>query len=269
MIVILDNNESILEFIDDGDASVEITDTYGGYRTLDFTCELTNVKRDQVLFKQGNKLFLENILFVLNTEVEIDYVNNLISLEADEIVSELNNCAPFYIADSVYGRYVSGKTLSITKNVLNLIFDGFYIVEDTDLPELENNLKLVNVQGTITKYNLLKEIEKTTGLMFKYSYSLDGNRIIKKVSLLKPENYGVTHNKLLERVVVGENTNKLEYNTDETKNALGIMPIITSEDSQVNYSKILKQFNNLDINNENIMPYFANILICAFLTSSS
>ena len=30
MIVILDSNESILEFMDDSDASIEITDTYGG-----------------------------------------------------------------------------------------------------------------------------------------------------------------------------------------------------------------------------------------------
>lgn len=259
MIVILDTNESILEFMDDSDASVEITDTYGGYRTLDFSCELTNVKRDQVLFKQGNKILLENILFVVNTEVEIDYVKNLISLEAEELVCELNNCAPFYISDPIYTRYVSGKTLSITKNVLNLIFDGFYTVDTTDLAEIDNNLKVVTVQGTITKYKLLKEIESATGLMFKYFYELNDNEIIKKVSLLKPEHYGVTHNKLLERVVVGENTNKLEYSTDETKNALGIMPIMKSEDSsQVNYSKILKQFNNLDINNEKIMPYFAN-----------
>ena len=259
MIVILDDNESILEFMDDSDASIEITDTYGGYKTLDFDCELTNVKKDQLLFKQGNKLLLENILFVINTEVEVDYAKNLISLEAEELVSELNYCAPFYIDDPLYSRYVSGKTLAITKNVLNLLFNGFYTVENTDLAELDNNLKLVNVQGTITKYNLLKEIEETTGLMFKYSYSLKDNEIIKKVSLLKPENYGVTHNQLIERVVVGENTDKLQYNCDETKNALGIMPIIKSEDTaQTDYSKILKMFSNVDINNERVMPYYTN-----------
>ena len=259
MIVILDSNESILEFMDDADASITITDTYGGYKSLDFDCELTDVKHDQLLFRQGNKLLIENILFVINTEVELDYVDNLISLEAEELVCEMNNCAPFYIDDPLYSRYVSGKTLTINKNVLNLLFDGFYTVDVTDLTEIDRNLKMVTVQGTITKYNLLKAIEDATGLMFKYTYRLEGNNIVKKVSLLKPENYGVTHNKLLERVVVGENTNKLEYSTDETKNALGIMPIMKSEDSsQVNYSKILKQFNNLDINNENIMPYYAN-----------
>ena len=84
----------------------------------------------------------------------------------------------------------------------------------------------MTVNGTITKYNLLKEIESNTGLAFKRKYSLLDNQIVKTISLLSPENYGVTHDKLLERVTVGENTNKLEYSTDETKNALGIMPII-------------------------------------------
>ncbi|MBQ9026203.1 MAG: hypothetical protein IJ104_07515 [Methanobrevibacter sp.] len=259
MIVILDSNESILDFMDDADASIEITDTYGGYKSLDFKCELTDVKNDEFLFKQGNKLFIDNVLFVMNTEVETDFVQNLITLEAEELVCELNNCEPFYVSDARYSRYVSGNTVSISKNFLSLLFNGFYTVSETDLPSLKDSEKIVTVNGTITKYNLLKEIEETTGLLFKYSYALEDNSIKKYVSLLKPENYGVTHSQLLERVIVGENTNKLEYSTDETKNALGIMPIIKSENTaQVDYTKILRQFNNLDINNENIMPYFEN-----------
>ena len=259
MIIILDHDEKILEWIDDADAAVEITDTYGGYKTLDFDCELTNVKHDQNLYRQGNKIFLENVLFVINTEVEVDYVDNLISLEAEEIVCELNNCAPFYINDPLYRRHVSGSTIMLDKTFLNLLFEGFYIVDNTDLPGIDTSLKMINVNGTISKYALLKEIEETTGLMFKYSYSLVDNKIVKHVSLLKPENFGVTHNKLLERVTVGENTDKLEYSSDETKNALGIMPIVKSENnSNVDYTKILKQFYNLDINNEKVMPYYAN-----------
>ena len=247
MIVILDSNESIIEFLDDEDASVEITDTYGGFKSLSFECELKDVKHDTNLLKQGNKIFLENVLFVINTEFEVDYVKNLISLEAEELVSELNTCEPFYIGDPLYQRYAHGKTLSITPTVLNLLFQDFYVVDETDLPSIENNLKNVTVEGTITRYKLLKEIEETTGLMFKYTYSLKENEIIKKVSLLKPENYGVTHDKLIERVVVGENTDKLEYSTDETKNALGIMPIVKSEDTaQTDYSRILKMFYDLD-----------------------
>lgn len=259
MIVILDHSESILEFIDDSDASVEITDTYQGYKSLDFSCELTDVKMDQNLYRQGNKLLLENVLFVINTEVEFDYVHNSIKLEAEELVYEMNNCEPFYVGDYKYQKYAGGNTVHISKNFLTLLFEGFYIVDSTDLALIEDSLRLVTVNGTITKYKLLKEIESTTGLVFKYTYTFKDNTIVKKVSLLKPENYGVTHNKLLERVTIGENTNKLEYNSDETKNALGIMPIITSEsNSNVDYTKILKQFYELDINNENIMPYFEN-----------
>ena len=172
MIVILDSNENILEFLDDADASVEITDTYGGFKSLSFECELKNVKHDNNLFKQGHKIFLENVLFVINTEFEVDYVKNLIALDAEELVSELNTCEPFYINDPLYSRYVSGKTLAITSTVLNLLFQDFYVVKETDLASIENNLKKVTVKGTIPKYKLLKEIEETTGLMFKYSYEL-------------------------------------------------------------------------------------------------
>lgn len=259
MIVILDHDENILEFMDDADAEIEINDVYGGYKSLDFDCELTNVKRDEYLFKQGNKLLVDGVLFVVNTEVEVDYVDNLSHLEAEELISELNNCEPFYINDPHFRQYVSGKTIKISINMLNLLLKGFYTVDITDLPEIPHDKKLVTVQGTIQKYALLKEIEKVTGLMFKYKYSLDGNKIIKKVDLLLPENYGVTHSQLLERVTVGENTNKLEYSSDETKNALGIMPIIKSENNtSTDYTKILKQFYNLDINNGKVMPYYTN-----------
>ena len=224
MIVILDSDENILEFLDDESAVVEITDTYGGYNSLDFECSLTNVKRDKYLFKQGNKILLENILFVINTEVEIDFLDNTISVEAEEYLNELNNCEPFYIKDPLYSNYVAGNTITISKNFLNVLFDGFFTVDKTDLDSIKSNLKIVTVQGTITKYNLIKEIETNTGLMFKRSYSITkGNTIKKSISLLTPENYGVTHSQLLKRVTVGENTDKLEYSSDESKNALGII----------------------------------------------
>ncbi len=263
MIVILDSDENILEFLDDESAVVEITDTYGGYNSLDFECSLTNVKRDKYLFKQGNKILLENILFVINTEVEIDFLDNTISVEAEEYLNELNNCEPFYIKDPLYSNYVAGNTITISKNFLNVLFDGFFTVDKTDLDSIKSNLKIVTVQGTITKYNLIKEIETNTGLMFKRSYSITkGNTIKKSISLLTPENYGVTHSQLLKRVTVGENTDKLEYSSDESKNALGIMPIIKSENTaQVNYSNILKRFYDLDVNNDRVMPYYTNFSI--------
>lgn len=260
MIVILDHDEKVIEFMDDADAAIDITDTYQGYKSLDFSCKLSNVRRDQELFKQGNKLFLENVLFVINTEVDFDYVNNTINVEAEELVYELNNCECFYIKADKYRSFVRGNTVEITPSFLNALFQGFYVVDTTDLPGMKYNQRIVTVNGTITKYKLLKEIESATGLVFKYSYALNtDNTIAKKVSLLKPENYGVTHDKLLERVTIGENTNKLEYSSDETKNALGIMPIINAEpDSSVDYAKILREFSELDINNEKVMPYYSN-----------
>ena len=257
MIVILDTNESILEFMDDSEVNSTVKDTYKAYKTLSFECELKDVKKDKNLFKQGNKIFVENTLFIINTEVDFDYIHKTINIDAEEVIVELNNTV-FYIHENKNSRYVSGNTILISTNFLRTLFNGFYTVIDTDIPSLDNSkLKINDITGTITKYNLLKKIEETTGLIFKYSYRLEKNTIIKEVTLLQAENYGVTHSELLESIKLGVNTNKLEYSSDETKNALGIMPIITSEDNDnVNYTNILKQFYNLHINTENIDPYY-------------
>ena len=261
MLVVLDHNENILEFLDEDLASITIDDVYKGYETVTLEYPLQDIIKDKYLFKQGNKIFTENCLFIINTECKIDYVNQNIQIDADEIISELNYTEPFYIHDRKYSRYVSGNTLKISLNSLQLLVGDIYEISKTDLPGINDSLKNITVNGTITRYNLLKQIEDELNLVCKREYSIENNKIIKKISMLKPENYGVEHSQLIESVTLGENTNKLTYLTDESKNALGIMPIITSEDTDtVKYSKILEQFNNLDVNNEKSEPQLNQII---------
>lgn len=250
MVVVLDNQENILQFLDTELSEIHLTDEYQGYETLKLSHKLTNVKRDKQLFKQGNKIFVDNCLFVINSECTFDYIDKSIDVDAEEIIVELNNCKPFYIRDPNYASHVNGNTIIISKLFLNKLLKGFFNVTKTDIDSIDYSKRLINVQGSITKYNLLKAIEKQSGLVFKTNYSLKNNNIIKEIQLLKPANYGVTHNKIVESVVIGENTNELSYSSDETKNALGIMPVISSENTdEVDYSKILRQFYNLDVNN--------------------
>lgn len=254
MIVLLDHEENILEFLDDDLADIEVTDVYKGYETLELQYVLSDIIIDKYLFKQGNKILVDNCLFVINSECEFDYVKNIIKIDAEEIISELNFTKPFYINDATFNSFVTGNTIQISLQFLQRLLPNYTILE-TDLSSLKKSDKLLTVNGTITVYDLLKQIEELTGLVFKRNYEISNNKIIKQIKLLKPTNYGQTHDKLIESVELGHNANKLLYLTDESKNALGIMPIITSEDTEnVKYSKILKQFYNLDINNEKIEP---------------
>ena len=97
MVVVLDNQENILQFLDTELSEIHITDEYQGYETLKASHKLTNVKRDKQLFKQGNKIFVDNCLFVINSECTFDYIDKSIDVDAEEIIVELNNCKPFYI----------------------------------------------------------------------------------------------------------------------------------------------------------------------------
>lgn len=270
MVVVLDNQENILQFLDNELCEIELTNEYQAYKTLKLSYKLTDIKKDKQIFKQGNKIFVDNCLFIINSECNFNYITKEINIDAEEILVELNNSKPFYIRDKTYDSHIIGNTITISRLFLNKLLKGFFTVTKTDIENIDYTKRLVTVQGSITKYNLLKLIEKQSGLVFKTNYTFKNNKIIKEIQLLTPENYGVTHNKVVESIKIGENTNKLSYTSDETKNALGIMTVISSENSnEVDYSKILRQFYNLDVNN-NIPPtlfeydfYISDIRKCA------
>lgn len=250
MVVILDHAENILEFLDDDLLELAVTDAYDGYSSLEFAYKLTDVRKDKELFCQGNKIFAENRLFIINSDVSFDYVDKIIKATGEEAVIELANSKPFYYKDPKYADHVEGHTVNVTKEFLEALFDGFFKVETTDITDKI----LITVKGSITKYGLLKEIEKESGLMFQRKYYLEDNKIVKVINLLTPTNYGVTHDSILDSIQYGENTNELQYSSDETKNAAGISVIINPKEEKsskdVDYDKILSQFTNLDVNSK-------------------
>lgn len=249
MVVVLNHDENILDFLNDDLLELVVTDTYEGYASLEFEYKLTDIRKDKELFCQGNKIFAENRLFIINSDVSFDYVDKIIKVSAEEVIVELNNSKPFYYKDSKYSNHVQGHTINITKEFLEKLLDGFFKVETVNITDK----LLITVNGSITKYSLLKEIEKESGLVFQRKYYLEDNKIIKEINLLTPGNYGVTHDNILDSIQYGENTNELQYSSDETKNAAGISVIINSEkekssSKEVDYDKILSQFSNLDVN---------------------
>lgn len=256
MIVILDYDENVIEFLDDDLLELSITDTYQGYKTMELKYKLTDNARDKQLFKQGNKIFTENCLFIINSEVSFNYIEKTINVDAEEVIVELHNTEPFYYNDNKYSSHVNGHTITVSQLFLQRLLQSYYKVKTTDLKKIDDKITLT-VNGSITKYELLKEIESESSMVFKRVYYLKGNKVVKEISLLLPENYGVTHNSVVESVQLGVNANTLEYASDETKNATGISVIINNDNSssenQTDYDKILTDFYELDINN-NIKP---------------
>lgn len=243
-IVILDNQENILEFIDDVEA--EITDTYKGYKTINITCPF----EDNELWRQGNRIFADNCLFVINAEVKFDYISKTVEVAAEEIITELNN-EVFYIRELESTSYVKGETIILSRLFLQSFLSSFEVVE-TPFEEMEYVDKLLTVQGSMTKYNLLKRIEEEKRVIFHREYVIDSeNNINRKLTVIKEDEYGTVHDFIDEKITLGESTNSLEYSTDETKNALGIMPILdTSNTSSTDYKTIAQQFYQLEANSK-------------------
>lgn len=241
-IVILDNQENILEFIDEVEA--EITDTYKGYKTINITCPF----EDTELWRQGNRIFADNCLFLINAEVTFDYISKTVEVDAEEIITELNN-EVFYIHELESTSYVKGETILLSRLFLQSLLSSFVVVE-TPFEEMEYADKLLTVQGSMTKYNLLKLIEEEKGVIFHREYEIDSeNNIARKLTVIKEDDYGTVHDFIDEKISLGESTNSLEYSTDETNNALGIMPIIdTSDTSSTDFKTIAQQFYQLEAN---------------------
>lgn len=240
-IVILDNQENILEFIDEVEA--EITDTYKGYKTINITCPFD----DTGLWRQGNRIFADNCLYVINAGVTFDYISKKVEVDAEEIITELNN-EVFYIHELESTSYVKGETIILSRLFLQSLL-SFDVVE-TPFEEMEYADKLLTVQGSITKYNLLKLIEEEKGVIFHREYEIDSeNNITCKLTVIKEDDYGTVHDFIDEKISLGESTNSLEYSTDETNNALGVMPIIdTSDTSSTDFKTIAQQFYQLEAN---------------------
>lgn len=242
-IVILDNQDNILEFIDEVEAG--ITDTYKGYKTINISCPF----EDDDLWRQGNRIFADGCLYVINAKVTFDYISKTVEVDAEEVITELNN-EIFYIHELNYTSYVTGETIVLSKRFLQALLQNQFEIVETPFEKMDYADTLLTFEGSITKYNLLKLIEEEKGVIFHREYEITSENIIKrKLSLFKEEDYGVVHDFIDEKITLGESTNSLEYSTDETNNALGIMPIIdTSDNSTVDYKNIAQQFYQLEAN---------------------
>ncbi|MDR1018674.1 MAG: hypothetical protein LBM02_08245, partial [Lachnospiraceae bacterium] len=263
-VLIMDDEDKVLSWLDVNDLDIEEKNVLGGFKTLSLSTKMTDTDRDAKLFKQGNKIFIngdsdnERCLYVFNTELNENFTDSTISINADEVLSELNNVPPFYIYDPKWEEYRVGNNVLISTDFLKELLKEYYIIDDhtaIDLYDIDPAKRRISITGTIKILDLLREVESLTGCYFKRHYEAVGNKVEAKIELLKPKRYGKLHTAPVEAIKLGRNTNKLEYTTNEENNAVGVAPIMTKDNEDdskdTEYAQMVKDWMKITANTNN------------------
>jgi len=200
-VVVLDNQENFLQFLDPDLCSIEETISKGGLRTIEFEYKFQDPVKDKRLFKFGNKIWvtndnnLKNCLYVINTDVTEDiYHDNSFSLDAEEALVELNN-APFFnqnmlSKDNFKITKKNGEVaVTVDYNALNAWF-GNYLNIGVVQECITDYASQITLSGSMSLMSLLRYIEEETGNIFVTRYEKDvlDNTIHRYLDFLNPIN---------------------------------------------------------------------------------
>ena len=203
-IVVLDNDEEFLQFLDPELCSIEETIERGGLRTIHLEYKFQDAIEDKKLFKLGNKLWvsrdsnLSDCLYVINTSVVQDvYEENTFACECEEVLVELNY-APVFSQNELTTQ--NGFTFStnsnnqeysvvVNWNALNYWFGEYFNIGVVQKCLSDYNAK-IGISGTINLMTLLRYIEEETGNVFVTRYEKDclNNTIHRYLDFLNPIN---------------------------------------------------------------------------------
>ena len=203
-IVVLNNDEDFIRFLDPELCDLSETIEKGGLRTLQFTYYFQDMVEDKELFKIGNKLWvygdsnLTDCLYVINTSVVQDiYQENTFTCEMEEVLVELNY-APVFTQNELSSN--NGFTFTTANsnteysvlvdwNALNYWFGEYFNIGVVQKCLSDYNSK-IGISGTVNLMSLLRYIEEETGNIFVTRYEKDclNNTIHRYLDFLNPIN---------------------------------------------------------------------------------
>ena len=207
-IVVLDERERFLQFLDEDLCTVTETIEYGGLRTIQFEYKFQDLVEDKELFRIGNKIWIQgdvnlrDCLYVINTEVKQDIYNeNSFSFECEEILVELNYAPVFSQTEINTAKDDEDKKIfrTITEhgrqevyvdwNALNYWFGNYFnigVVQEC----ISTYASRISITGTVNRMTLLRNIEEETGNIFVTRYEKDiiNNTIHRYLDFLNPIN---------------------------------------------------------------------------------
>lgn len=219
-IVVLDDQENFLQFLDPNLCSVSEEISYGGLRTLTVEYKFQDYAEDKELFRIGNKIWvnrdsnIKDCLYVINTPVELDIYNeNQFKFEIEEVLVELNY-APVFSQNELTNNSVfrinntnNAVEVYVDWNALNYWFGDYFNIGVVQKC-ISDYASKVSLQGTINRMNLLRQIEEETGNVFVTRYEKDclDNTIHRYLDFLNPINSSKDWVLTLEYDFLEENT---------------------------------------------------------------
>ncbi len=199
-IVILDNTENFIQFLDPELCEATESISENGLRSLKLEYKFQDAEEDKELFKIGNKIWisgdkrLKDCLYIINTKVETDFFDeNCFTLEVEEVLVELNN-APIFTQNEIttqrgftYNDTNGVREVTVDFNALNYWFGKYFnigVIQQVTTGILQN----ITVSGTTTRMDLLRYIEECTGNVFVTRYEKDilTNTIHRYLDFLNP-----------------------------------------------------------------------------------
>ena len=185
-VILLDNHENFIQYLDTELLQIEETDEEYGLRTIDVKYTIDDIDYAKKLFKNGHKLFIINdsvidddCLYVINDNIKEDYFKeNQVTFTAEDILSELNY-APVITQNEITSAngFSIGTTngeswVKVNYNALLYWFGDYFnigIVQDC----LSDTLSKISITGTMNRMSLLRHIEEETNNVFRTRYEKD------------------------------------------------------------------------------------------------
>ena len=200
-VIIMDSNEKFIQFLDNELLNLtEKHETYG-LRTLNVEYNIDSINEAKELFRHGYKLWvsgdnsLTDCLYVINSNVEKDlFQENKVTLEAEEVLVELNYAPPFLQTDVTrangftINKQNSQDYVTVNYYALDKWFGDFFqigIVQEC----LTKYVSRISPKGIMSKMELLRFIEDETGNVFRTRYEKDPqtNIIHRYLDFLNPD----------------------------------------------------------------------------------
>lgn len=257
-IVVLDQYEEFLQFLDPELCDIKETDAHDGLKTLELEYTFQDAAEDKKLFKLGNKIWVQgdinisDCLYVINTSVKQSvYKDNSFTLEAEEVLVELNYTtlvSHTELSKECFKTKTTNDqlTVRIDWNSLNEWFGGYFnigVVQDC----INEYQSYVPFTGTMTRMGLLRHIEEETGNVFVTRYEKDilDNTIHRYLDFLNPINVNKNWTLNLEYQFMGEMEH---YSFDDNGNKV-------EEDNSWDVTRFLNTHIQPESKEEEVKPY--------------
>lgn len=225
-VIVMDEFENVITWLDPDLVNITETNKEETCRkiSIEYPLNKAPVKGVKEWYMQGNKIFvpstlgIDNCLYVINSEYELDYwKENTVSFEAEEVLTELN-----YEHIAIFT-----ESIQVTKDKLTSWFGSYYTIKNVD--KLDTGKTTVSPGGVLSLMNLLRLIEEKTERIFITEYEIQEDKIKRYLSLKEEKNIRKVAN--TEVLDLNFNLENLSFTSDESSTYSAMAPLISSNNT--------------------------------------